>query len=299
MTTIVPFTTMHDACIYLQNTNPAPFQNGEMVDIELFQKRLNKAANGMLNNFDWQNVILAGDLMEGLLRPHYDAALYENSDFDFMVYGHPSEVGAAINRIIAHFQKYMCARSRVLADSNNTSLRILIPGQRAICVIAYCATTASGVLDKIDLTHAKVGYQYGKTRAAMSYPYGKIITHPEFLATVSSGVSAIVLKKCYLSRIDQAFERGYSIGKLQPHQSPDTVQKLAVNNDSTNCLWNLQAKYSELKTKKHVKHNRSKNFVPDRNADIDAIDEMTKQNYPCSRIVTEYAGLGESIANLL
>ena len=66
---------------------PSKYEKAESVTVSnsVFLKRLHDECPNLLG-FNWNNVLLAGGLISGLLETKYDEKLYEKSDLDFFVY---------------------------------------------------------------------------------------------------------------------------------------------------------------------------------------------------------------------
>jgi len=75
-----------DLCLYV----PPKYKMGEQTTTTFltFVRRFDKRVGDFIGeDFDWNNVLIAGGLMSGLLENNFNEELYKDSDLDIFIYG--------------------------------------------------------------------------------------------------------------------------------------------------------------------------------------------------------------------
>ncbi len=265
------------------------------------------------DDFDWNNIVIGGGLMSGLMERVFDNQLYEKSDIDLFIYNLPSlQICAKI--------KYICnALIKKFPDAYIFCYRsvpvftILIPGKRTVQIIGFPKHVSNGnstplsILQTFDMTHCQIGIDMANFETV----YTK-----EFLEAIQTKTTSINKKQgsIQLYRLVKAYHRGYSIKmpeklyiKNYYHEyiqnfidadeylaavedkSYDTIMdKTPVN---TNRLWRMETLENDLPDvfkDPIVQKNLDKNYSPEPNTPVDEALEMINSIYCETKITMCY-----------
>ncbi len=245
---------------------PPKYEKAESVTVSnsVFLKRLHDECPNLLG-FNWNNVLLAGGLISGLLETKYDEKLYEKSDLDFFVYdSDENKIHSVLKRTVEYF-KQQFETAYIFAYNGTTIITILTPNyKRVIQLIPIKYKTSLEILERFDLTHIQVGFNGAD-----------IVATKGFFTSIKTRVSTIVGNSTQVYRLLKTYMRGYSIDI--PHYLDYYNSGIQLNNRLSSAygynhdgkqspkkynIFELESKFDELMNDPTIKANFEKNYVP-------------------------------------
>lgn len=280
--------SMNDLCLY----TPYKYNINENVTITFweFAQRLNKKINNIIDeDFDWNNILLAGGLISGLLEKKFDEKIYKKSDIDLFVYGKNKHV--VIEKIVAiydYFAKKLNNKFYAFIYNMSPIISIIIPGQCPIQIIGTQFEDPIKILESFDMTYCQVGFN------------GNQIIHTnEFVQAITSKITKITTRSVHAYRLVKAHQRGYSIQRPEYcyiknifHEYTSTFvlnkdSSIPSNTDKFYDINDLQNIIGELIINPIVIKNLTKNYVPSK---IQSFNDTRMLKDELDKIGTSYAG---------
>jgi hypothetical protein len=237
-------------------------------------------------DFKWDNVLMAGSLVSGLLQDDYDEEFYKLSDIDLFVYA--SDEKKLKNRLLElynYFIKKLGSENTFSFKYNNNMTITILSNEndRSIQLIGTLTNSNKfknknlktnqdiemAILEDFDLTNCQIGFNGND-----------IVYTPKFRTAIRTRVSEITKNTIQLYRIIKSYMRGYSI-KYNKDGKKLCILNYACSNDyndekiskeaRTNKFktriskWypnNLQENISEILRDELVNKNLTKNYIP-------------------------------------
>lgn len=189
-------TTYNLCLINHQNIN---YAHNDFVTTSSFEfyGRLHKIIGEFIDeNFDRNNIIIAGGLISGLIEKKYDPTEYNLSDVDIFVYGESkSIIVEKIQQIYDYFVKKMNKKFYAFAYHPGCAMvNIIIPGKISIQIIGTLFKNATEVLKSFDLTCCQIGFDGHK-----------IIFTDEFIEAIRTRITKITTKSIHAYRLVKTY----------------------------------------------------------------------------------------------
>lgn len=229
-------------------------------------------------DLDWENLIIAGGLISGLIEKNYNEKDYTNSDLDFYVYN--DDYNLLMKKMLQlyyyFYNKLGDAYSFVYL--NSTVVTIISKNyNRVIQIIGIKTNDPMKILRNFDLSHCQVGFN-GQN----------VIFTEEFIKALTTKTTCIMKKSIHIYRLIKAYQRGYSIRKILPEyylknhfhtyiEDPNT--KIFRNTDKYRSIDNLENDLPELLENQTVKINMNKNYIPKKGESDEEIYKKIEENY--------------------
>ena len=249
---------------YSHNANP-------MVNEAVFKKRFSDwlpifyKQDLLEKDFDWTNVIIAGDLMACFAEARPDYQSYANSTIDLFIYSdsgltidvQKKTINETAHKIYFYFLKKY--EGLIFAFDNSTSyinkITIVVPNKRTINIFLTTFTSSLEILQLFDLSYCQIAYNGND-----------IIYTPDFLYAMNNRITKPTQKYVQLYRIVQAYQRGYSmeIPRSKSKSNFEIINCTDTNKENSDKYhWNdLSTRIDEITSNPIVILNLAKNIIP-------------------------------------
>lgn len=193
-------------------TTPSRYNEGDTVTVSYIQfmsrlfNELKLSDNiGLLDNFDWNNVLLAGGYVSGLMEKNYDSENYKSSDLDFFIFDKNRNI---VIKKLKKLYRYFSSKLDVIITFRykySPVVNIFSPKfNRTIQIIGCIESNPLNILKQFDLTHCQVGFDGHN-----------IISTSEFKKAMISRITTITKRTIHAYRLLKSYNRGYSINSSQ------------------------------------------------------------------------------------
>lgn len=225
-----------------------------IVNYENFMERFDKLTHGLLNFFDWNNIVVAGGVINLALSGRDIKELLKSKyDIDMFVYGiTEAEAKKIFARVYESF-KDIVPDSRCIKTAN--TITIILPNPyRHIQFVTKLYTSKYDILHSFDLGSSKVLYD-GKN--VYTTPLG----HFAFLHNTNIFTENYLQNSAYESRIYKYAKRGFRIliPNLDKRKVSDSVYKKYRFSQNKDILIKL-LNYDKF-GKKHEKINNDNSYL--------------------------------------
>ena len=245
----------------------SPYDKEEkvMVPKEKFMERFYERAGEFIDDkFNWDNVIVAGGLISGLLESKVDMDLYTDSTIDIFVYEGNNYNNKFVEEKMMQIYKYLTKNldgkffsyTRLYPQSGyynyNNVIVITIPDKCVIKIFGVWFKNELSVIQSFDLSHCQVGFN-GRA----------IIYTPEFEKAIASRITKPMVRYVQLYRLMKAYQRGYSIEK--PTNSHGSIENFfqKEGEDSLCCEFNSdRSNLEEALQDPLVIKNLARHYIP-------------------------------------
>ena len=249
----INFSDNYNLCLY----KPSNYKKNEQVTVSSmeFYKRLTKKIGEFIDdNFNWNNVIIAGGLISGMIEKKADMTEYQMSDIDIFVYGKNKEaITNKIQYIYDYFSKKLDKKFySFIIIPNTVTMNIVIPGKTSIQIIGTLFESEMEVLDSFDMTHCQIGFNGDN-----------VIYTKNFIQAIQTKVTKITKKSIHAYRLVKANYRGYSIHKTDYCFIKNMFHEYTndhLNTDKIYAINNLDI--DMLIENPIVVQNLTKNYIP-------------------------------------
>lgn len=148
------------------------YKNGELVVVshEQFQNKLREFSYGLLTDFNWNNVFLAGGSLFRLLSPKFSNLIPDTSDLDLFIYGaNHTERKQTLERIMKYFTNKYNNDVFFVLHEQKALIDVYVRGiSRHIQLICNEANSIIEIIELFDCSHVQLCYLNNKLYATPS-----------------------------------------------------------------------------------------------------------------------------------
>jgi len=242
-----------------------------------FLKRLSPILEPIISDdFNWENVLLAGGLVRSLLETKYDEN--NDSDIDLFVYGTRTEIKNKLDYI----HDYINSKTKCYCFYMKKSpvLTYIIPNYKNLQIIAYHppilslsknkCTTKMDVIDSFDMSHCKVGFD-GENVVFTEDFISSMKSRETYISEHTKNIQLYRLVKAHNNRFSIVIPKHNVFIRNYYHSYDDIVKEYPEVNTvgkfgaiaRTDKIWKmdeLSNKFDEIITNKYVVQNLSKDL---------------------------------------
>ena len=185
----------------------------------IFVNQFNNHTKNIFQNFDWNNVIVAGGLVAKIIqnwRNLYD--IPEDSDIDLYIYGTQREIHQTLIRVLTHFEKY-----QAFFFIKNSLINIFIKDCPPIQIILQKVEDPSYIISQFDYSHVQILYNGTD-----------ILSTVEFLATSKYQITLLSIRVFKPSRLIKAKSYNYKLLTNKYNWSEELFSIVQINQYSEN-----------------------------------------------------------------
>ena len=246
----------------------SPYNKGEkvMVSKKKFMERFYERTGEFIDDdFNWDNVIVAGGLISGLLESKVDMDLYTNSTIDIFVYRGNNYNNKFVEKkmiqiyeyltknLNGKFFSYTSPNQQSINSNFNNFIVITIPDKCVIKIFGVWFKNELSVVQSFDLSHCQVGFNGDA-----------IIYTPEFEKAITSRITKPMIEYIQLYRLMKAYQRGYSIEKPTDFEVGFENFFQNAGQDSQCCEFSFenQSNFKEALQDPLVIKNLARHYIP-------------------------------------
>jgi len=238
------------------------FTNGESTVLpqNIFKNKLQEFSYGLLADFKWDNVFLAGGSLYRLINPKLVNYIPDTSDLDLFIYGSENQIRKkALERILTHFNSKYKEDVFFIVHEKKGLIDMYVRGiARHIQIICNEAKTIIDIIERFDFSHIQICYfndnlyatpdalKSIKTQISYEMPPGSTIIKSRILKSLGFHLSLVLSNnpkpKDYHKAAEQCFIDPYISDEEQaevedPEYTPNYVdmdQPVVPDNNNNN-----------------------------------------------------------------